>query len=315
MGICCNLPNESFGYYANGYWSTTALDGATGPVGTSVNVTWSIAPDGTFIPGEGGSNLVSFFDSLFPGGSGSDLTQRPWFYLLEASVNRWSELSGATLHYEPADDGTNLRGLGGVAGVRGDIRLGGAFIDGTSGTLASTSFLPDADITFDTADGVYYSNPLPSDTYQQFKNTFTHELGHALGLGHIESNNAVFLMEPFTNNGIHGPQLDDIRGIHHLYGDFNEKSNSGLGNETLATATALGTLIDGQPLVFGIDAATGNFVLPGETDFVSISNAQDVDYYAFEIAGPSTLNLDLSPLGTTYNERIGSSGPYTSTNA
>src|ERR1700754_4835600 len=90
-------------FFSNGRWSFTATDGSTAPLGSSVNVTWSIVPDGTTIPGEGGSDLVSFLDSSFGGGGGADLTQRPWFTFFEQSFERWNELSGLNFIYEPAD--------------------------------------------------------------------------------------------------------------------------------------------------------------------------------------------------------------------
>ncbi len=297
-------------FYSNGRWTLTALDGSTGPLGTAVNVTWSLVADGTFIPGEGGSNLISFMDGLFGnGGGGTDLETRPWFQYFENSFNRWSELSGLTFSYEDDDDGANLRGLGGLENVRGDVRMGGAFIDGNGGTLGSTGFLNDADITIDTGDATYYGNPAPFDTYQNIHNTLMHEIGHAFGLGHIESNNAIFLMEPFTNAAINGPQLDDIRGIHHLYGDVNEKGN---GNNTVATAIEL-VVTPGSTVLQGEHASTGNSVLMTESGFLSISNQNDFDYYSFEITNPALLDITVTPLGTNYGERVNSGDPFTTT--
>ena len=304
--------SPAIAFLSNGRWSFTATDGVTSPLGTSVNVTWSIVPDGTAIPGEGGSDLVSFLDSAFGSGGGADLTQRPWFTFFEHSFERWNELSGLNFIYEPADDGVALRGLGGIVGIRGDVRMGGAFLDGNGGTLASTGFLNDADITIDTGDDNYYGNSNPNNTYQNFHNTLMHEIGHAFGLGHIEST-SLFLMEPFTNAAINGPQLDDIRGIHYLYGDINESANDGGGNNTIINATNLGVVALGENVAKGTHAATGTFVLPEEADFLSISNQNDVDYFSFEITSSSLLDLVVTPLGPNYTERLGSSGPYTTT--
>jgi hypothetical protein len=310
MAIALSCP-KAIGFYSNGRWNPTATNGGTGPLGTSATVTWSLVPDGTSIPGEGGSNLIFFLDNLFGSGpGGSDFTQRPWFHFFDGSFNRWSELSGLTFVYEPADDGTNLRGLWGSLGVRGDVRIGGAYLDGNSGTLASTSFLNDADMTIDTGDAIYYGNSAPSGAYQNIRNTLMHEIGHTFGLGHIESSSAVFLMEPFTNAAINGPQLDDIRGIQYLYGDVNEK---GAGNNTSATATPLGVITPGMSVLHGEHASTGTFVLMDETDFLSISSSNDSDYFSFEITTASTVDLAVTPLGANYNERVNSSDPYTMT--
>ena len=57
-------------------------------------------------------------------------------------------------------------------------------------------------------------------------------------------------------------------------------------------------------------------MLPAETDFVSIANQNDVDFFSFTLTGPAVVDLTLTPLGASYNERIGgSSSAYTTTNA
>ncbi len=308
--ICCCAPAHVLAFYSNGRWSTTALNGWTGAYGTGVDVTWSLVPDGTFIPGEGGSNLIAFMDGLFGnGGGGTNYQNRPWFHFIEDSFDRWSELGGLTFHYEDDDDGSNLRNLYGLQNVRGDVRIGGANIDGVSGTLASTSFLLDADLTIDTAESAYYSNSI--NDYQNMRNTLMHEIGHALGLGHIDSTTSIFLMEPVTSAAaIVGPQLDEIRGLHYLYGDVNEK---GAGNNTAASAVPL-SVSPGVELVRGKDPTVGNIVTQMvETDFLSISNQNDFDYFSFEITDPALLDLSVVPVGQSYNERITGSGSAYST--
>lgn len=309
--LCCCAPAHVLAFFSNGRWSTTALNGWTSAYGTGVDVTWSLVPDGTLIPGEGGSNLIAFLDGLFGnGGGGTNYQNRPWFHFFEESFDRWSELGGLTFHYEDNDDGTNLRGLFGVENVRGDVRIGGANIDGVSGTLASTSFLLDADLTIDTAESAYYSNSI--NDYQNMRNTLMHEIGHALGLGHIDSTTSVFLMEPTANAApIVGPQLDEIRGLHYLYGDVNEK---GAGNNTAATATPL-SVTPGVEFIRGKDPTVGNIITQmTEIDFLSISNQNDFDYFSFEITDPALLDLSVAPVGQSYNERISFSGNnYTTT--
>jgi serralysin len=298
-------------FNSNGRWNPTATNGATGPVGTSVTVTWSLVDDGTLIPGEGPSNLLLFLDNTFGGEpAGSDLTLRPWFQFFDNSFDRWSELSGLTFAYEPADDGAELRGLGGASAVRGDIRIGGAFLDGDLGTLASTGFLNDADVTIDTGDATYYGDSAPLGAFQNIHNTLMHEIGHAFGLGHIQSSTSAFLMEAFTNTTINGPQLDDIRGIHYLYGDANEK---GAGNNSPPSATPLGVVTAGATILQGEHASTGTSVLMGESDFLSISSSNDSDYFSFEVTSTSLVDLVVTPLGPTYNERANVGDTFTTT--
>jgi serralysin len=288
-------------YVPDDRWAVTA-SGATGGTGTPVTLTWSFAPDGTQIPSEGASNFISYFDGLFNVTSGgSDLTQRPWFSLFEDSFDRWSEVGGITFKYEPNDSGSILNTSAGVVGVRGDVRIGGAFVDGANGTLAYT-WLPDSgDMVIDTGETGFYSNS--SNNYRSLRNTVMHELGHAFGLLHIESSTDALLMEPFINSSFDGPQLDDIRGIQGLYGDPLEKTNNGLGNGTPLRAFHLGLLASGA-LDIGSDATGTQVVAATETDFVSIANSTDIDFYSFDIVAPSLLDITLTPLGGVFNQGV-----------
>jgi hypothetical protein len=295
------LPNVH-AYVPDDTWTVTASDNIAAS-GTPAVLTWSFADDGTSIPSEGASNLVSYFDDLFNvATSSTDLTQRPWFSLFEDSFDRWSELGGIEFVYEPNDDGATLQSSRGVLGVRGDIRLGGAYVDGSSGTLAYTWLPNSGDMVVDTGETSFYSNS--SDSYRQLRNTIMHELGHAFGLLHLESSNAELLMEPYINTSFDGPQLDDIRGLHGLYGDINEKSNNRLGNGTAARATSLGSLVADGDISIGSDAAGNQVVLSTETDFVSITNASDVDFYSFTIDTPGLLDVTLTPWGGTFNQGV-----------
>ena len=223
-------------------WLTTA----SGPARRqwAATITWSIVPDGTTVTNNGGvatapSNLIAFLNSTFGGSSAQhDLTQQPWFPILESTFNRWSELSGVTYLYEPHDDGALHPSLNGQLGVRGDIRLGGINIDGPNGTLAFT-YIPSggSDMVIDTADGTFFSDS--SSNYLRFRNTVTHELGHSFGLEHVTSSR-ILLMEPFINTAFDGPQLDEVRGVQFFFGDANEKSN-GVGNNTASYRHEPGT--------------------------------------------------------------------------
>ena len=131
----------------------------------------------------------------------------------------------------------------GLINIRGDVRIGGAFIDGSNGTLGYSFFPSNADTVIDTGDTTFFSNP--TENHRAFRNMFMHELGHGIGLDHVVSNTDRFLMEPSINISFDGPQLDDIRGAQWYYGDGLEKSNGGSGNETPALATNLGWLVNG----------------------------------------------------------------------
>jgi hypothetical protein len=309
------MTNDAGAFFSNGRWTTTATDAAAAPPGFPVTVTWSIVADGTAISTGGTSNLISFFDGLYGnGGGGADLTLRPWFTLAEQSFDRWTDLSGLTFVYEPADDGTAHGNFAGALGVRGDVRLAGKFLDGVGGTNAQAGFIPNADLTVDSGDAVYFGNS--SNNFRAMRNTLMHEIGHSFGLGHVDSNSAAFLMEGFSNNSFEGPQLDDVRGVQSLYGDKYERLAGIGGNGAIAQASPLGLINAGSSLTIGTHAGTGTLVLPAETDLVSIANQNDVDFFSFTLTGPSVVDLTLTPLGASYNERIGgSSTAFTTTNA
>jgi hypothetical protein len=281
-------------------WGATA-SAPPGEMGDPVTLTWSIVPEGTLIQGEGSSNLVQFLDGLFGAGStgGDDLTHRPWFPLLAESFDRWSQLSGMTFVYEPADDGLVHGTADGALGVRGDVRIGGASVDGPLGTLAYIYFPSNSDLVVDTSDGAFFANPALNR--RQFRNTLMHELGHGFGLAHVASSSDAFLMEPAINISFDGPQLDDIRGIQSFYGDALEKSHNGAGNDTFTTATHLGALSSGGTRSIGADAALDTVVDPVDSDFVSIANSLDSDFFSFDVNWPVGLNAVLLPHGGVFN--------------
>jgi len=294
-------------------WTTTSS--GTSSIGAPVDLTWSMALDGTNLPrglGEPASpnDLIAFLDGIHQGGAspgGADLTQRDWFPLVESSFERWDAVSGVNFNYEPNDDGATFSPSNrGILGTRGDYRIGGHSIDGqTSPTFLAYNFFPNyAEMVIDTDEVDRWSNP--EGNYIRFRNMLMHEMGHGLGLNHLESSDADFLMEPFLATAFDGPQLDDILGIHRLYGDANEENG---GNDTYLDATWLGKFRPGKSKSFGVDAAD-TIVDFTETDFLSIDDDSDTDFFKFTVRTPSLVDLTLTPLGPAYQE--GSQGGFQS---
>jgi hypothetical protein len=281
----------------------TPGSGATGALGAPV-LTWSIVPDATYIGmpfSNSASSLVSFFDENF-GSSTGDLRSRPWFEHFNAVFDRWSELSGVTYVYEPDDDGTTIGMFQGVLGVRGDIRIAATPMDGLGGLVGLSTFPLSGDMVLDTDEQARFMNP--EYDYNGLRSVIAHEHGHTLGLRHVESSDAKFLMEVNVLPSVDGPQLDDIRGIHRAYGDALEKSNDGQGNNTFANATPLGVVQSGTLYSIGNDA-DDTVVEPHETDFVSIDDTLDLDFFSFEVLSDGEVSLVLEPMGPTYLEGPG----------
>jgi hypothetical protein len=204
--------------------------------------------------------------------------------------------------YESHDDGVLHPSSDGQLGVRGDIRLAGFNIDGASGTLAFT-YIPTAgsDMAIDTGDGTFFKNS--TSNFINLRNTVMHELGHSFGLNHVSSTTSNLLMEPIIDTSFDGPQLDEVRGVQFYFGDVNEKSNNKQGNGTPTLATSLGTIASGSTKSIGTSANVPTQAISATaTDFVSISNLNDTDYYSFTVSQPSLLGGTLTPLGGDFTQ-------------
>jgi uncharacterized protein (TIGR03382 family) len=244
--------------------------------------------------------MISFMNSNFDGNpSQPDLTQQPWFHLFEESFGRWAELSGVTYVYEPADDGAPHPSAGGELGARGDIRIGGYNIDGADNVLAFAHLPPSgSDMVFDTGDAANFTNN--ANNHRYLRNTIMHEIGHGFGLLHVTSSSSL-LMAPAINAAFDGPQLDEVRGVQYFFGDANEEAGGGLGNDSAALASSLGTIATGSSHVVGAAAnVPGQAISAAAMDFVSISNVDDVDFYSFAVTQPSLLDVTLTPRGGVF---------------
>ncbi len=285
-------------------WSRTATNGTSiNRRGTPIDLTWGFLADGTTITGsEGtsGSDLIATFNGLYGSGSGGVETT-PWFGLFESSFDRWSELSGVTYTYESNDGGAPLNNTStprGQLGVYADARIGGHSIDGATGenTLAYNYFPTHGDMVIDTDNAGFFNRR--SNNSRSLRNTLMHEIGHGLGLSHLESSNSRQLMEPFISTAFDGPQIDDILGIQRLYGDVLEKNG---GNDGPGTSVDLGIFDDGEVWAIGTDGSSTQ-VASTQTDFVSIDGITDADYFQFRVAERSLVDIRLEQVGATYNE-------------
>jgi hypothetical protein len=267
------------GYYIRGRWSWTATDGGTGTQGDPITITWSFVPDGTWADG-GSSDLFAVFNAAF-GGTG-------WMTKIRNAFDRWSWVTGIT-YVEVSDDGANMPGSNGQLGVRGDVRIGGRYMDGPGNVLAY-NYYPGAggDMVLDTGDDGFYSNPVYN--YANLKNVVAHEHGHGMGLGHVIPNNCTKLMEAYHCGGswFVGPQDDDIRGGMRNYGDPYEN------NDTNSEPTDLGTIGSDTLVVENLSIDRGT---------------SDVDWYLVTLTS-TDITVEVDPVGSTY--LLGEEGGSTS---
>ncbi|MDB4408638.1 matrixin family metalloprotease, partial [Akkermansiaceae bacterium] len=221
-----------------------------------------------------------------PEGS-SDLTTRPWFSVFEAAFDNIASLTGITYFYEPNDDGAALSNSSrpsGSVNVRGDIRIGGHFIDGASGSnILAYNFSPSSggEMIIDTGNTSFYGNT--SSNSLNLRNVVEHEHGHGLGLGHVCPISQTKLMEPFISRQFRGLQLDDIFSLNRLYGDFFEKQNSSRNNDSVGNAAPL-------PAIIGT---------PFQQEHLSIDDNNDEDFYRLDDILPGTfITCRVSPIST-----------------
>ncbi|MEQ9207356.1 MAG: GC-type dockerin domain-anchored protein [Phycisphaerales bacterium] len=278
-----NTPNA---FILSTRWTSTATNGSGLSQGDPTTLTYSVIPDGTNISGEGASNLISFLNTRI--GSGT------WPGLMQTALDAWGNVSGLNYVLEPNDTGSTMSNPGpaGVLGVRGDVRIGGQFIDGNSGVLAYNRFPNSGDMVIDTGDGAFYGSS--SGNYIRFRNVLTHEAGHGIGLSHVESDSDRFLMEPFIDISFTGPQMDDIRGAQRGYGDIDENNNSYAQGTDLNGLALGGTAFEG-----------GDFKV---ISFRSIDDNSDVDYYRLTTGEPVTMVVSVAPQGGSYQFTAQGSG-------
>lgn len=295
--------------------------------GDPMALTWGFAQEGTLIPffgnglgAAGNSNLIARMDTIYGAGpGGSDLTQRPWFALYESSFARWASISGLSYQYEANDDGAafaNFNGAAtrGILGTRADVRISGRNIDGNSGVLAFNFFPTVGDMVIDTNDNFFSGASGTANNSRGLRNVLAHEHGHGIGMSHLFSNDSNQLMEPFINNAFDGPQYHDILVAQRAYGDANEKSFGGLGNDVATRATSLGNVADAATVSVGQSAET-LVVANDAVEFFSIDDSSDTDFWSFSIDSAGDVDVLLEALGFSYlTQPQGSNGQPTGNN-
>jgi hypothetical protein len=274
-----------------------------GNPGTNIALSWSFVPDGLQITRNGStwlpSNLFATLDSQFGNRS-------TWVNVFTAAFARWATFGGIAytrvrFNNNDWDDGAAW-GSSGSPGLRGDIRIGMHYIDGSGGILAS-NFFPSSggDMVIDSGD--FWASGAPNYTF--FYNVIMHEHGHGLGFSHVCPANSTKLMEPFATASFRGPQHDDIRAVMRSYND------SYFPNNTIATARPITPAVSvGSTIVIGAQPTGEPPVSPGS--IVGLGYPGQQDYFRLDAGSAAkVVTLRLLLIGTTYDSmpQSGSSCP------
>ncbi|MDX2176781.1 MAG: matrixin family metalloprotease [Candidatus Sumerlaeia bacterium] len=276
-------------------WTTTSTDGSVA-LRQPMTLTWSYVPDGTTIPNGGSGDLFSGPSELYAVLDAEYATRggrAQWHLNFTNAFNQWGNLTGITYAYagdpDTGDDGASWPGTPGVVGVRGDIRIAMRNIDNGSNVLAYNFFPTTGDMLLDSSERSLWRSTTSS--FRSIRNIVTHEHGHGLGYNHVDPINNSKLMEAFFSTAFDGPQQDDIRAGQFVYGDNFES------NATTATASDIGVIA----------------VAPAVTTVTNLAIETNglVDNYRLPLPAFSSLNVTVTPVGTTYSQ--GQQGGSTST--
>lgn len=204
--------------------SASGVPGKWGPavVGTGATVTWSVIGGGVSLSGASYNG-----GSIYSGNSVGLGSFMSFDYLgqIEAAFDAWSAVANITFQYV-LDSGSSFNVFDSPLDPEPNIRIGSFPMGPSSSTLAvgyyPANYTMPQKLLTGAGDIHLNSNKLfeigfAGAGYDLFQ-VVAHEIGHAIGLGHVSSLVAAALMNPVYTEEFAGPQADDIAGARYLYG-------------------------------------------------------------------------------------------------
>ncbi len=181
----------------------------------------------------------------------------------------------------------------------GDIRIAAKRIDNFGGVLAyayppNDPLFP-GEIVLDIAE----EWDRPPVNFRFMRNIISQMVGFAIGLELACPEIGERVMEPLQDFGFTGPQLDDIRGVQFLYGDYLEINDARDTIEGVDIGVSLADSLLGQVVLY---------------DRLSLDVATDEDVFVlnFPDVGSTECEFDVvvtaSPIGETYEDGPAISG-------
>jgi hypothetical protein len=256
-------------------------------------VTISFVPDGTIVGSNTQGYIYSNLQSTFNNKFGSTST---WQNVILKAAQSWAQQTNINFAVIPdsgAQTGSGPDQQGDPS--MGDIRVAGYNFGNTS-TLAM-AYMPPPVNNFSGAGDIFFNTAAAfhiGATYDLYT-VATHELGHAIGLGHSMAM-ASSIMYPIYNGMKSGLSTDDISGARAIYSGGTPRSYDQYGgiNDTFATATDITSSVNSLTdtgVVTGLNLATSSqteyFVLDGNVPTIGGNLTLQVQSQGLSLLAPN----------------------------